>query len=234
VPALPRGAGAERPRVSLCLIVRNEEDNLAECLSGVAEIVDEVVIVDTGSTDGTKAIATRFGARVYDFPWVDSFAAARNESIRHATGDWIFWLDADDRLDPGDLAKLRTLFANLPDENVAYAMKCVCLPEKGATASTIVDHVRLFRNRPELRWEYRVHEQIIMPALRRNGGSVRWTDMAIRHIGYQDAALRERKLERDLRLLRMEDVERPDDPFILFNLGSICQERGQLKEAVPL
>ena len=64
-----------------------------------ADLVDEIVVVDTGSTDATAAVASRFGARVYPFPWVDSFAAARNESLRHARGDWIFWLDGDERLD---------------------------------------------------------------------------------------------------------------------------------------
>src|SRR5262249_4480308 len=86
----------ERPRVSLCMIVRNEEANIADCLETVRNIVDEIVIVDTGSTDATKSIAERFGARLFDFPWIDSFAAARNESLRHARCEWIFWMDADD------------------------------------------------------------------------------------------------------------------------------------------
>ena len=76
------------------MIVKNEEAHLAGCLGSVADLVDEIVVVDTGSTDATAAVASRFGARVYPFHWVDSFAAARNESLRHARGDWIFWLDA--------------------------------------------------------------------------------------------------------------------------------------------
>src|SRR5262245_17508760 len=188
-------------RRSLCMIVRNEEVNLKACLESAADLVDEIVLVDTGSTDRTREIALACGARVFDFPWVDSFAAARNESLRHATGDWAFWLDADDRLDEPNRAKLGDLFAGLRDENAAFVLKCLCLPEGGVGSGMVVDHVRLFRNRPDVRWKYRVHEQIL-PAVRATGGTVRWSDVVIHHTGYQDPALRGRKLERDLRLLR--------------------------------
>src|SRR5205823_11071901 len=103
-----------------------------------------------------------------------------------------FWMDADDRLDAGNREKLRTVFANLRDENVAYSMKCVCLPDPVTGTTTVVDHVRLFRNHPEICWRYRVHEQIL-PAVRRQGGEVRWADVVIHHTGYQDSALRRRK-----------------------------------------
>jgi tetratricopeptide (TPR) repeat protein len=192
-----------------------------------------MVIVDTGSADATKQVAARFEARVFDFPWVDSFAAARNESVRHATGDWIFWLDADDRLDEHGRARLQALFAGLRDENAAYVMKCRCLPDPEHGAVTEVDHVRLFRNHPEVRWSYRVHEQVL-PALRRLKADVRWSDVVIHHTGYQDAAVRARKLERDLRLLTLENEERPDDPFTLFNLGSVYHEKDQSALALPL
>src|SRR5262249_35909701 len=124
-------------------------------------------------------------------------------------------LHADDRLDEPNREKLRALFAELADANLAYVMKCLCLPDPESRAATVVDHVRLFRHQPDIRWQYRVHEQI-RPAVRRSGGEVRWTDVVIRHTGYQDAALRRRKLDRDLRLLRLEDAEHPDDPFTLF------------------
>jgi GT2 family glycosyltransferase/tetratricopeptide (TPR) repeat protein len=224
---------AAPPSVSLCLIVRNEEANLADCLRSAADLVQEVVVVDTGSTDRTKGIAAEFGARVFDFPWCDSFAAARNESLRHATGDWVFWLDADDRLDETNREKLRGLLAALPQGNAAYVMTCLCLPDPVARTATEVTHVRLFRNHPQIRWQYRVHEQIL-PAIRQQQGEVRWTDLVILHVGYLDPALRRRKLDRDLRLLRLDHAEHPDDAFILFNLGSVTQELCQPAEALPL
>ncbi|HEY7309547.1 MAG TPA: glycosyltransferase [Gemmataceae bacterium] len=231
--ALVQSTAAAPARVSLCLIVKNEEHNLPACLGSATDLADEIIVVDTGSSDATREVAVRYGARVFDFPWCDSFAAARNECLRHATGQWIFWLDADDRLDEGNRRKLHQLFAQLNGDNAAYAMKCLCLPDAVTGSATVVDHMRLFRNHPAIRWQYRVHEQIL-PAVRRAGGVVRWTDIVIHHAGYQDPALRRRKLERDLRLLELEDAEHPDDPFTLFNLGSVRQELGQHAQAIPL
>lgn len=226
VPAGPKG----RPRVSLTMIVKNEAHNLAAGLAPVRGLVDEVVVVDTGSADDTRAIAAGLGARVYEFPWVDSFAAARNAALDRATGDWVFWMDADDRIDPANAKKLAALFAGLRFENAAYVLKCVCVPDAPGGAETAVDHVRLFRADPRHRWTYRVHEQIL-PALRATGADVRWADAAVRHVGYVDPALRRRKLARDLRLLGLENGERPGDPFTLFNLGCVYQELGDLPQA---
>ena len=99
------------PRISLTMIVRNEEHNLPDCLEPVANLFDEMIVVDTGSTDRTKEVAQRCGAKVIDFTWVDDFAAARNESLKHATGQWIMWLDADERLDEVNRERLRRVLA---------------------------------------------------------------------------------------------------------------------------
>jgi glycosyltransferase involved in cell wall biosynthesis len=115
------------------MIVKNEEANLAACLEPVADLFDEIIVVDTGSTDATRQIAQRFGAKVFDFPWCDSFSAARNECLRHATGEWIFWLDADDRLDEPNRDKLRALLASLGQDNAAYSLKCLCLPDPASS-----------------------------------------------------------------------------------------------------
>jgi glycosyltransferase involved in cell wall biosynthesis/SAM-dependent methyltransferase len=216
-------------RVSLCMIVKNEEHNLPACIEPVAEMVHEIVIVDTGSSDCTREVAARYGAKVHTFPWVDSFAAARTESLRHATSDWIFWLDADDRIDAENRPRLQQLLANLGDENFAYVMKCLCLPKKGQS-SVAFDHIRLFRNHPGLQWRYRIHEQIL-PALQQFGAEVRPTDVRIIHTGYQDPALELRKHERNLRLLLLEDAENPGDSFTLFNLGWAYHESNRLAEA---
>jgi glycosyltransferase involved in cell wall biosynthesis len=224
-----------RPKVSLCMIVRNEAENLPECLGCVSGLVDEMVVVDTGSTDGTRAIAERLGARVFDFPWIDDFAAARNESLLHATGEWIFWLDADDRLDEPEREKLRAFFASLRNENAAYVMKCLCPSEPGQASGTdtVVDHVRLFRNDPQVRWQYRVHEQV-MPSLRRCGARIEWANATIRHVGYQDPVLRRAKLDRDIRLLERSLAADPNEPFVLFNLAYVYVEQERFADAIPV
>jgi GT2 family glycosyltransferase/tetratricopeptide (TPR) repeat protein len=220
------------PKVSLCMIVKNEEDNLPGCLESVGDVFHEIVVVDTGSTDKTKEVAERYGAKVSDFPWVDSFSAARNESLRHATGNWTLWLDADDRLDADNREKLRALFARLNGEITGYSMKCLCLPDRHRGTSTAVDHLRLFPNHPKIRWEYRVHEQIL-PSIRRLGGNAMPVPISIHHTGYQVAAVRAQKHERDLRLLELDYHDNPKDPFTLFNLGWIKLETGHPAEAIP-
>ena len=229
--SLPR---AERKlRDGLTMIVRDEEDNLPKCLESVRGIFDEVVVVDTGSVDRTVEIAREFGARVFAFAWIDDFAAARNEALAHATGDYVFWLDADDVVDPPQREKLQTLLDGLqPAEPAGYVVRCACDPSPdGSGGETVVDHVRLFPRRDDVRWSYRVHEQI-MPALRRAGIPVRWTDLVVRHTGYVNLALRGRKLERDARILQEELKDRPDEPFILFNLGAIAIERRDWRGAL--
>ena len=273
--------------VSLTMIVRDEEANIFKCLSSVAGLFDEIVVVDTGSKDRTREIAAEFGARVFDFVWVDDFAVARNAALARATGDYAFWLDADDVVDPPEREKLRKLLDGLPggrgggrgspvglartldppnelseglpsgrgggrgspvglartldppydrrtlgtahshdmDGPAAYVVRCSCDPgPNGDSGQTVVDHIRLFPVREGVRWSYAVHEQIL-PALRRANVPVRWTDITVRHTGYTDPALRERKLQRDHKILEAVLAERPDDPFVLFNLGSIAVER---------
>jgi GT2 family glycosyltransferase/Flp pilus assembly protein TadD len=221
-----------KPKVSLTMIVKNEEHHLSACLESVKHLVDEMIVVDTGSTDRTREIVEVFGAKLYEFPWINHFAAARNEALRYATGDWVLWMDADDRIDPENQGKLKKLIDSLTDENAAFVMKCYCLGD-GPGGATTVDHVRLFRNLPAHRWKYRVHEQIL-PSIRASRGDVRWSDVTITHVGYADPAARGRKLQRDLRLLNQEREEQPDDPFTLFNLGSIYHELQQPTEAIPV
>jgi glycosyltransferase involved in cell wall biosynthesis len=212
------------------MIVRNEEANLADCLASAAGLTAEIIVVDTGSNDRTKQIASTHGARVYEFSWIDDFAAARNESIRHATGEWIFYLDADDRLDEINRERLRQLFRSLPGEKIGYLMRYSCLINPLTQKRLSVDQVRLFPNHPEIRWAHRVHEQIL-PSIQRLGGNTQKTDIVIRHLGYQDSATRHRKNERNLKLLLLESEEKPDTPFTLFNLGWTFYSIGRLDEA---
>lgn len=219
------------PRISLCMIVRDEESQLRACLEPVAKLFDEIIVVDTGSRDGTRQLAAELGAKVFEFHWCDDFAAARNASIDHATGDWIFWLDADDRIDAENIERLKNLLARLGDENRAYIMTCLSLAQFDVDPAQVLPHCRLFRRHPKLRWVRRVHEQILA-AVERLGHELAATEIRIQHVGSRNPVLSRRKANRNLRLLRLDYAIDPTDPVTLFNLGTTYQNLGESGEAL--
>jgi GT2 family glycosyltransferase/tetratricopeptide (TPR) repeat protein/2-polyprenyl-3-methyl-5-hydroxy-6-metoxy-1,4-benzoquinol methylase len=226
----------ERPRLSLSMIVRDSARTLAACLESIRPWVDEMVVVDTGSLDDTPRIVERYGGRLFHFPWCDDFSAARNESLWHARGEWVFWMDSDDTI-PADCGrKLRALVRRqIPPSVVGFVVQVHCPGpgEDGDPGSdlTVVDHVKLLRNRPDLRFDGRIHEQIL-PAIRRIGGEVAWTDLYVVHSGSdQSPEAQGKKRQRDLRLLELELAERPDHPFTLFNLGMTHVHGSRFSEA---
>lgn len=222
-------------RFSGCLIVRDNTRTIRACLESLRPWVDELVVADTGSKDDTPRIAAELGARVFHFTWCDDFSAARNESVRHARGEWVFWMDSDDVIDEANGKALRELAYGPHPANVfGYVVRVHCTgPDPTDTDDvTVVDHVKLFRNRPELRFEHRIHEQII-PAIRRAGGEVAWTDLFVVHAGYDHTPEGQlKKKERDLRILHRELTELPDHPFTLFNLGMTYADVGEPSRAV--
>lgn len=224
-----------RPKLSLCMIVRDNARTLDLCLSSIAPHVDEMIVVDTGSLDETPEIARRYGAQVFHFPWIDDFSAARNESLKHATGEWLFWMDSDDTIDEANGRKLRELaYSASPGDCLGYVVQVHCPgPENGhAREVTVVDHVKLIRNNPALRFEHRIHEQIL-GAIRKLGGQVAWTDTYVVHSGSEHSPeAKQRKYERDLRLLELDLQDHPDHPFVLFNLGMTYDDMGSHDEAV--
>ena len=215
------------PIVSLSMIVKIGAETLGRCLASARELVGEMVVVDTGSTDDSKAIALALGARVHDFKWSDSFADARNASLDLCQAPWIFWLDADEWLDPENQARFKALIEQLPEENTAYLMNQVSEQENAEELA--VSQARFFRNAPGLRWRYRVHEQIL-PSCNGLGFRQARVPIAIRHSGYASEALSRTKEERNRRLLRLENAENPDDTWVLYQLGKI-QARDHPDEA---
>ena len=146
--------------VSLCMIVKNEEDVLGRCLESAAGLVDEIIIVDTGSTDRTREVAARFTNQIFDFPWADDFAAARNESFSHASMDYCLWLDADDVLLEADRAAFLALKETLdPAVSVVMAPYHTGFDESGRVTFSCYRE-RLIKNRAGMRWEGAVHEAV--------------------------------------------------------------------------
>lgn len=216
--------------ISLCMIVRNEERHLAECLSPVASLFDEIVIVDTGSTDKTKEIAAGFTDRIFQFSWCDDFSAARNESLRHARGDWVFWLDADDRILPAEVEKLSLLFKSLGRQKHAYLITTVCRSQYDCDGVQYLGHIRLFFRDPAIQWKGRVHEQL-SPAPSELGYEVALSDIQIEHLGYSEGSQQLKKAQRDIRLLRMDFAMNPDDTSTLFHLALAYARTSNLPEA---
>lgn len=161
--------------LSLCMIVKNEETVLARCLRSVAGLVDEIIIVDTGSTDQTVKIASEFTDRVYAFEWVDDFAAARNFSFSKATGDYIIWLDADDVLQQSDRVKFQQLWKQMNPSTWVVMMKYNTGFDENGNVTFSYYRERVIKNNPALRWQGRVHEAIT-PA----GEVIHW-DCAVTH-----------------------------------------------------
>jgi glycosyltransferase involved in cell wall biosynthesis len=220
------------PRISLCMIVKNEERVLGDCLKSIRAYVDEIILVDTGSTDRTVEIAKEAGAKVFFFEWCDDFSAARNVSLSHATGDWILWMDADDTILPECGAKLHDLVMLAEERVTGYIMQVHIPPAPGDNGFTIVDHVKLFRNLPSLRFEGRIHEQILEP-IYRAGGTIQRSDLYVVHSGYDYSPEGQKhKRARDLRILEKDLAERPDHPFVLFNIGMTAYHLKEWDKAI--
>ena len=215
--------------ISLCMIVKDEEDMLPGCLAAVAPFVDELVIVDTGSTDRTREIAAEFGATVVEFEWNGSFSDARNESLRHATSDWILWLDADEHLVAADGPQLRELVKRTWVEGFHVIETHFLGAGDGDTASHAP--MRLFRRRPEHAWRGTVHEQVAWSLPNWLPGRVQHSTVRVDHYGYLTSVVEDRaKGERNLALL-MAQLEEERTAFTCFNIGTEHAQLGDWSEA---
>lgn len=211
--------------LSATLIVRNEEKFLPDCLDSLQGFADEIVVVDTGSTDRTRAIALDRGATLHDFVWREDFAAARNFALDRASGDWILQIDADERIRPYTRAML-------DHELAAPGLRAARLRFYPQTGLTAYRELRLFRRHPDIRFAGAFHETIV-PSLGRlvdrEGGAMGCTDLTIDHLGYDGGSVR--KHERDLAMLARQVKIDPDRSYLWWHLGSIHLEKGCLPEA---
>jgi tetratricopeptide (TPR) repeat protein len=240
------------PTLALSMIVKNGERDLPECLASVREVVTEIVIADTGSTDGSIAIAQTFGAKVFSIGWENDFAKARNFSLTQVTTDWVLMLDADERLDPRACDVLRRLLANqraagyqVIIRNYVMSLQTkiwdraarpndgLYVPARDAVAYVDHENVRLFRRCPEIFFTGRVHETVgwqILAAKRTIGSS----NLKIHHMGMlRDAEERARKLlfYRDLGREKVKDM--PENSQAHFELGvSELENFGNVQDAL--
>ena len=222
--------------LSLCMIVRNEEKYLPDCLNSVEAVVDEVVVVDTGSTDHTLGVAERLGARCYSAPWTHDFAQARNISLAHATKDYILVLDADEVLTPGGRESLRRCLAS--SINAEGFLVHILNQTDGGGMIEIEEslNVRLFRNNPQYRFSGALHEQIAESILHADPpGRIFDSGIEILHHGYmKDMVMTRSKKERNLEIALREVQAHPGDGFRTFNLGMEYVRLEQYEEAVKV
>ena len=186
----PPQPARRKNRISLGMIVRDEERYLGLCLDSVLGVIDEIVVVDTGSQDRTVAIAESHGAKLVHFAWTDHFAEARNQAIEAATGDYMLVLDADERLDPATAHHIRET-ADAGQFDVAY----LHFENVGETGSTRRRWIapRLYRMTPGIRYIGRIHEQVGQGLSEVRSSTI---ETRVYHYGYQQAVFGEREKSR--------------------------------------
>jgi glycosyltransferase involved in cell wall biosynthesis len=235
--------GVNPKGISLCMIVKNEEKTLAKCLFSVKGLVDEIIVVDTGSSDHTKEIAYIFGASVYDFAWNDNFSDARNVSLSKANGAWILILDADERISQSDRAAIRKMTAEgIKGQLVAYSFTTrnyvvdagvqgwienrFDYPEEKGTGWYPSTKVRLFPNLPSIRFENIVHETV-EKSLVHQKIKILPIDAPIHHFGDLNRTLRKKKKEIYYRLGKRKLAAQKDE---LKSLVEMAIEAGEVKD----
>lgn len=217
--------------VTACLIVKNEERHLYECLQTLQGYCDEIVVVDTGSSDHTIPIAESFGAKIGLFDWNDDFAEARNHALSLATGDWILWIDADERVASGGHGAL--LSAVIRPQYGGYTIPIVNYLNEDESQDQVQHRpCRLFQRLPGVHFEGRIHEQIAPSIVRMGLPIARLEGMTLLHYGYRAGEMSEKgKHERTIGMLRRELEDNPQDGFHLFNLGNALFTAGDYEEA---
>jgi len=219
-----------KPVLSVAMIVKNEEAHLEACLASIHGLWDELIVVDTGSTDRTVQIAEQAGARVLSFPWIGDFSAARNKSLEACSGQWILWLDADDIFLPIDTQQIRQLvLTNIPRK--AYGLM-VKNSQDGGISGPIFNQIRIFPNRSDIRFQGKVHEQVI-PSLQTLGIPIEFLPLRVIHTGYTDPETVKTKQRRNLELMRNDIDNSPQtvNAMKYFALGNAHFDLGDFAEA---
>lgn len=221
--------------LSLCMIVKNEEAALPQCLDSVQPAVDEIIVLDTGSVDRTPEIAKDFGAQVHFFEWCNDFAIARNESLKYAQGDWILVLDADEVLVADIIPQLKQAI-----QSPSHLLINLLRQEVGAAQSPYSLVSRLFRNHPDIHFVRPYHAMVDESVAQILSREPQWQvsylpDVAILHEGYQAGAIAERdKFSKAQAAMEGFFANHPDDPYVCSKLGALYVQIGGLTRGIEL
>jgi tetratricopeptide (TPR) repeat protein len=222
-------------KLSFCMIVKNEAENLARCLNSVKDVADELLVLDTGSTDETVAIAQSFQAQVHHFPWNNSFADARNEGLKYVSGDWILVLDADEVLVP----EVVPILQQAMQRSQAIVINLI-RQEIGATQSPYSLVSRLFRRHSQIHFSRPYHAMVDDSVAQLMQQEPQWQvincpEVAILHYGYEPGAIASRnKLEQARTTMEGFLATHPDDPYVCSKLGALYVQMDQVQEGAEL
>ncbi|MBN3952167.1 MAG: tetratricopeptide repeat protein [Nostoc sp. NMS7] len=222
-------------KLSLCMIVKNEAATLPKCLNSVRKVVDEMVVLDTGSIDRTPNIAQQLGAKVHHFKWCNDFSAARNAALKYVTGDWILVLDADETLTSAIVSQLREAIAR--DE---YLLINLVRQEVGAEQSPYSLVSRLFRNHPDIHFDRPYHALVDDSVSAILTKEPHWQvgylpGVALLHTGYQKSAIAQNnKYAKAATAMSGFLATHPDDPYVCSKLGALYVETGKISQGMEL
>ncbi|MCF8567609.1 glycosyltransferase [Alicyclobacillus tolerans] len=219
--------------ITVCMMVRDEEQRLSRCLSSLARLVSELVVVDTGSTDGTADILHHFGAQVIDAQWQSDFAKARNLGLAYARQPWILVIDADEELIPPDLDYILSLL-NCQDV-YGYFVKIRSHLGNAEGDPYVTDSAcRLFRNHPNIRFEGAIHESVI-PNIQALGGQIEFSEITLQHYGYlPEVITAKNKNARNLQILKNAMQDNPEDILLQYALATEYFQREQYEESLQI
>lgn len=212
--------------ISVCIITKNEEQNLSKCLDAIAAYPFEIVVVDTGSTDNSREVALAHGAKVYDFPWINDFSAARNFSIAKASHNWILVLDSDEYVQNLDYDALLTFMQTSP--------KTIGRIERHSSDvdnNTTIDQVERFFDRRIYHYERPIHEQVL-PILK-DHIELASVPVLVDHSGYFTPEIAKQKSDRNIELLESYLIDHPDDIYTYFQIGQSYYMIKEFEKALP-
>ncbi len=216
------------PKLTLSMIVKNEEKYLEDCLASVKDVVDEIVIVDTGSTDSTLEIAAKYDSKVYHFKWIDDFSAARNYALSKSAGDWILYLDADERLSKNSIAEIKDIIKS--KNNTGYSCTVNSINEISGISNKM-KYIRFFANSDKLYFTGKAHEQIEKSLLELNY-QIKDSDIEIIHLGYNvEQSELNKKAERNLKLL-IEEYQAKPSGYNAFQIGQTYITMNKIEDSV--
>lgn len=204
--------------LSLCMIVKNEEQNLNNCISKAKILANEIIIADTGSTDNTKIIASKFTDKVYDFEWCNDFSIARNFSISKATNDWVLILDGDEFVESFDKQNILDFISTQDNMKTVGRIKRINIIEDSLGHKKGAERISRLFNKKYFHYEGTIHEQVT--SIDKEHYKTMSVDITINHIGYTKEALnRTNKLERNIALLNKAVEDNSEDPYLYYQLG---------------